>query len=302
MDTLRYLPFLDQAVHPALGLKPLALKDWIEIDDQFSSQLRLKTQLLAECYGDVFAAFPNTFEAQAEVLDCLLRHLLSHFPEVYEAQGNHLYNRRTGQRWCRDEFAMAPLELAARLVQEDLCLLLPGNKGIYQLSAACVCFPLRWSLREKLGQPVGQIHHRVPTYAKKLERPVDNVFARLRENYPGVRFNWSIVDAPDLFLAQDKQITAFNPAITAENAGQWLWLRVERQTLRRLTACGGVLFTIRTYIHPLAQVTAQPQASEGLLQAVQALQPDMQVYKNLLPFREALLMYLEQRSLAEVSV
>ncbi|MEO0457981.1 MAG: DUF3445 domain-containing protein [Cyanobacteria bacterium P01_A01_bin.114] len=285
-----------------MGLKPLALADWLEIDGQLNAHLACKADLLAERHQDVFVALPDTQSAQTEVLNLVTAHLLQTFPEIYQPLEQGICNLKTGQAWKFETFADAPLDLVGRLVQEDFCLLLLENllpenllpaKESYILSAASVCFPLRWTLREKIGQPVGQIHQRVPSYAQKLERPVDNVFARLRDGFPSLRFNWSIVDSPELYLAQNKFATGFNPAITAENAGQSLWLRVERQTLRRLPNSRGVLFTIRTYIYPLDKVVANPTIAKQLAAAIEALLPDMQIYKNLLPFRQSLLAYLE---------
>ncbi|MGI8933688.1 MAG: heme-dependent oxidative N-demethylase subunit alpha family protein [Phormidesmis sp.] len=65
------------------------------------------------------------------------------------------------------------------------------------------------------------------------------MFSRLRADFPSLRFNWSLVDSPELYLSQDKQITELDPTITADNAGQTLWLPVERQTLCRLTVSPG---------------------------------------------------------------
>ena len=290
----RYLPFMESRPHPVIGLKALTLENWLEIDAKFCAYLQCKAQLLSNRHADVFAALPGTRSVQAEVLDLLVDYLLTYAPELYKPVDNGICNLKTGETWVFDTFADAPLDLAGRLVQEDLCLLLPGANG-YVLAAASVCFPLRWSLQTKLGQPMGQIHQRVPTYAQKLEHPVDNVFTRLRESFPGVRFNWTIVDSPELFLEQDKLLTAFNDAITPDNAGQMLWLRVERQTIRRLPVSQGVLFTIRTHVYPLEQVIETPQIAAKLSQAVCSLRPEMQVYKNLRPFREALLGYLATR-------
>lgn len=286
-----YLPFMETTRHPAIGLKPLAMEHWIEIDEHFVADLNCKDELLAHHHRDVFVAMPDTQSAQMEVLQTLTTHLLAYFPSVYRSLNQGIYNLKTGQMFTVEEFTDAPLDLAGRLVQEDLCVLQSGERG-YILSAASVCFPLRWKLREKLGQPIGLIHQRVPGYAQKLERPVDNVFERLRDGFPALRFNWSIVDSPALYLDQDKLATAFNGAITVETAGEALWLRVERQTLRRLPLSGAVLFTIRTYIYPLEQVAADAAVAATLAHAIQNLMPDMQVYKNLLPFRQALLDYL----------
>jgi len=111
-----------------------------------------------------------------------------------------------------------------------------------------------------------------------------------------------------------KHAARFNNAITPENAGEKLWLRVERQTLRRLPLSGAVLFTIRSYVYLLAAVVerrsmerraaaraaAESAAGAAIAQqlsdAIQALTPDMQKYKNLLPFRQALLAYLSDRT------
>ena len=293
-----YLPFVKSSGHLVMGLKPLSIQNWIEIDDAFTAELALKAALLAHRYQDVFVALPHTQAAQQEALQMLSNHLLQYFPLRYQAQEKgmpcDIHNLKTEQSWDFADFAQAPLDLAARLVQEDLCLMLPNDQG-YRLAAASVCFPLRWSLKEKLGQPLSQIHQRVPDYSQRLARPVNNMFDRLKENSPALRFNWSLVDSPELHLAQSKQITQLNPTINADNAGASLWLRVEKQTLRRLPISRGIVFTIRTFVYALEKVTESPTIAAELAQAVQSLQPEMQVYKNLLPFRQALMSYLESR-------
>ncbi|EDX85476.1 hypothetical protein S7335_3177 [Synechococcus sp. PCC 7335] len=307
-----YLPFVGTKGRPAMGLRPLNIEDWIEIDKDFVSQLRYKAWLLAHRYEDVFVSSVESQAAQQECLDLLTEHLVQHFPDVYQIMGDRqakgeaiapstITNIRTKQTWHFSDFSLVPLDLAARLVQEDLCLMLPTKAG-YQLAAASVCFPLRWKLKEKLSQPISQIHHRVPGYTNKLARPVNHVFDSLRKEYPGIRFNWSIVDSPELHLTQEKHATEFDPSITIENIEEKLWLRVERQTLRRLPISRGVLFTIRTYVYPLTQVIKSPEVARQLADAVRLLHPDMQKYKNLMPFRQALLAYLDSYALSRTSV
>lgn len=276
-----------------MGLKPLQLPDWIEIDAAFAEQLRLKQTLLSQRYDDVFVHLPGSEAAQQEVLQLLIAHLLHYFPQHYQQQGHALHNRMTDQQWCIADFAAHPLDLAGRLVQEDLCLMLPIENQ-YVLAAASVCFPSRWSLQEKFGQPIADIHQHVPGYAEALERPVNHFFDRLKPEYPGYRLNWGIVDSPSLFLDQHKGNTAPDLTITPENAGERLWLRVERQTLRRLPVSNGVLFTIRTYVHALSQLMDNPGVAYSLKLAVQQIPTAMQIYKNLLPVRSALISYLEQ--------
>ncbi|NJN85026.1 MAG: DUF3445 domain-containing protein [Leptolyngbyaceae cyanobacterium SL_7_1] len=287
----KYLPFMD-GWRLALGLKPLAFAEWIEIDQTFVEQVTLKHTLLTERHNQVFASLPGSQVAQQEVLDTLVAHLLEHFPQYYQRQGDRLYNTLIHQSWNLNDFKENPLDLAGRLVQEDLCLMLPSDRG-YSLSAASVCFPSRWRLQEKMGQPITSIHEHIPDYPSKLERPVDQFFDRLKVEHPGYRLNWSLVDTPKLFLADAAPMVLSSQA-TRENLGKHLWLRVERQTLRRMPISDTVLFTIRSYLHPLEQLVADRDVAEKLAIAIQQMPAAMQAYKSISPVRSMLLEYLEQ--------
>ncbi|HEY9646081.1 MAG TPA: DUF3445 domain-containing protein, partial [Chroococcidiopsis sp.] len=234
--------------------------------------------------------------AQQEVLDLLLAHLPAHFPQHYHWQGDRFYNQLTAESWLPSDFAAQPIDLAGRLVQDDLCLMMPSPEG-YRLAAASLCFPLHWRLRDKLGLPVAQIHEPVPGYTPALERPVDSFFERLRPDCPGYRLNWSIVDTPELFLGDfghSQERPAVAESLTPETVGDRLWLRVERQTLRRLPQSNGVLFGIHTYINPLRSLADYPDIAAGLAEAIAQIPPDMQQYKNLLPVRDPVLQYLNR--------
>lgn len=305
MKQALYFPFAEGQWQLKMGLRSLDLATWIEVDDEFSPYLARKRELLHHHYADVWAALPGSETGQQEVLALLLEHLPTRFPTHYQREVGRITNRITGERWNLDEWGDRPLDLAGRLVQEDLCLMLPGSTppnandlsnptdNGYRLAAASLCFPLYWRLQEKLGQPIGQIHAPVPGYAKTLERPVDGFFSRLQPHSPGYRFNWSIVDTPELFLGLHRQHQMAD-SISAEAAGERLWIRVERQTLRRLLLSNGVLFTVRTYVYPLAILVQHPAAARGLQAAIAQIPPQMQLYKSINPIRAALDGYLSQ--------
>lgn len=276
----------------ALGLKPLSLVEWIEIDQTFVEQVTLKHTLLTERHSEVFASLPGSQAAQQEVLDTLVAHLLEHFPQFYQRQDDRLHNTLIQQTWNLNDFKDNPLDLAGRLVQEDLCLMSPSDRG-YVLSAASVCFPSRWRLQEKMGQPIALIHEHIPDYPNKLERPVDQFFDRLKVEHPGYRLNWSLVDSPNLFLADATPMVPASP-VTHQNLAKHLWLRVERQTLRRMPSSNNILFTIRSYLHPLEQLAADRDVAKKLAIAIQQMPATMQAYKSIAPIRSMLLEYLEQ--------
>jgi hypothetical protein len=289
----QYLPFAQGSWRMSMGLKPLRLEDWIEIDDHLTHELALKHHLLQTRYTHVFASMSGSETAQQEALNILLEHLTGHFPAHYQIENGAIAHSLTGDRWLLSDFADRPLDLAGRLVQDDLCLMLPGPEG-YILGAGSVCFPSRWSLQEKIGKPMAQIHHPVPGYDTALQRPVNNFFDHLRVDCPSWRLNWSIVDTPDLALPPDYRNHRHQDIITGENAGDKLWVRVERQTLRRLPLSNAILFGIHTYVYPLKMLESKSEARHGLASAIQQMPIEMQHYKNLIPIRTALLDYLRR--------
>ena len=82
-----YLPFVKAKGQPTLGLQPLALADWIEVDQDFGAQLAYKAALLADQHEIVFSALPESLAAQKETLDLLVAHLLHYFPAMYQPFG-----------------------------------------------------------------------------------------------------------------------------------------------------------------------------------------------------------------------
>ncbi|HZO82155.1 MAG TPA: DUF3445 domain-containing protein [Candidatus Binataceae bacterium] len=301
-------PFADGNYSLALGLVPMSEETWLDIDDDYATEMREKARRLREEYADVFIALPGSERGQAETLEILLEHLIAYYPNFFRISGRksasgtdngldpsgRVENLINGETWRVDDFAHAPLDLAARLVQEDLCLMSPDGTGTYVLTAGSVCFPLRWELRDKIGLPMAAIHHPVPGYDAKLAAPADRYMAGLKPHKPSWRCNWSIVDAPDLYLKQRRHKQGLDTSITADNAGAKLWIRSERQTLRKLPRSGDVLFTIRTYIRPLSVLEGLPTVAAGLAQALDKLPSEMRSYKNQLPIRDALLGYLSR--------
>ena len=145
-----------------------------------------------------------------------------------------------------------PLDRAGRLVQEDLCLLGPDRAG-WVLEAASLCFPSRWRLADKLGRSQQEVHGPVEGYRATLATRVDRLFDRLGER-PVWRRNWFVHPDPTLF--QPERPAGGDPVVPAERCRDELYVRSERQTLRRLPDSGWVLFTIRTQQESLGALLA----------------------------------------------
>lgn len=236
----------------SMGTRGLEASAWLLPDDDRERDLALKASLLTERHDEVFAALPAPVAHQAS------REVLA----LVEAAIGH----RSGDR------SLHPLDAAGRLVQEDLCLLVIRD-GAPHLDAASLCFPSYWRLRDKLGQPLAAVHSPVAHYADELAKKVDRFISRLAVDRPVWRRNWSIHDDPTYFLPDPTPPVAVDPP-------RGLWLRSERQTLRRLSTPDSVLFTIRTQQVPLVVLAQRRDVARRMAAAIEAWSPQLAAYKG----------------------
>ena len=286
-----HLPYDPGPYRMAMGLQACPPDALIELDSACPAQLGERARLLKGRPADVVACMPSGEAACGELASHLLGLLPARFPDCYQPAGGGVRNHLTGE--TLDPAAMAPLDLIGRLVAEDFCLIRPGAAGPI-LVAAVLCFPARWVLAEKLGKPLLEVHARVPAYAEKLGAPVDRFMTRLKAGRVAMRLNWSVIDDPALFQLAGKFRDGADASITAENALEKLFLRVERQTFLLLHGSATVAFGIRTHVYPLARVVAVPGEAGRLAGAVRALPVEMARYKSLGRFRGALLEALDR--------
>ena len=261
-----YAPFMEaRTAHPP-GLMPLDPAAWLTCDPDYAAQMAARDALLAAPDPEVVAALPEAAAALAE-LRALLLDDLAERPEWRMERG--ACRRPDGARVALD---LDTLTLAGRLCQEDFLLMAPGEPE-FRLVAGVLCFPSRWSLSEKLGRALTAIHGPVPIYDATMARRVNRVFAALAPERPLMRVNWLVAPTDRLRLAQREAEKAPHGGRDGGRDGRF-WLRTERQTLRRLTITGAVVFTVKTTLTPLAALT---QAQRGALGARLAEWPEADI-------------------------
>jgi hypothetical protein len=287
-----YMPFDKGRFRLSMGIISLNLDEWLEPDEYYYRELLEKEALLANQNNEVFQSKKGSQLAQQEVLDLITDYMNTFHSELVRIDGDKIFIDGIKRNFSRKEFAEMPLNLAGRIVQEDLCLMAPGDTG-YTLEAASLCFPSRWRLIDKIGRRMVDIHSPVPDYENKLARPVDRYFDKLDINKPVWRVNWSLTDDPDLYQPIRKTSTDYARSINSKNAGDLIFLRCERQTLRRLPNTGWILFSIKTYVDKVSALACQPEALVDLAHSVKNMSADMQQYKNIAPYRKQLLEYLD---------
>jgi len=290
-----HLPFEAGEYRMSMSLTSVPDSEWFELDARYPDEMEQRRQLLAQRYDEVFGALPGTEDARAEALELIVANLVQHHPAWFDRADQRLQNGLTGETWTVAPPEIDPLELAGRLVQEDLCIIQDAADGP-RFTAAVLCFPSRWRLHEKLGRPLAAVHGRVPMYADRLARPVDRFMRHVKPGHIAQRLNWSVMDDPALFQTGGHFRGGTNPAITANNAGKALNLRVERQTLRRLPRSDAVLFGIRVHVYELARAIATPALAECLAEAVRALPAELNNYKSLGTVCDALLAWLDGKA------
>ncbi len=222
---------------PALGFSVETLLP----DARVSGPLRMGLVRLAE--SEWLAPDPNlacrnaAFDAHPEAVHVL--------PEARAAE----------TELCEMLGVSGGIEQAARAHWEDFCILTqdaPGSE--YRLTGAAVAFPTDWHLSEKMGRAIVKVHEPIDGYAEQLSAGVDRFLAGLRAPHVFGRTNaFVMANGMYRYLPTDDPATRFSH-VTPENAGTTLFVRCERETLRRLPKTQAIVFTIGVHVTALGSL------------------------------------------------
>ncbi len=247
-----------------IGLEPIEISEWLEIDELFTSEIEQKKELYKNNFKDIYQEHDDAKEAQLELFNTLSKHIDTyHNGHTFPKEGSSLLHK------------------ASLMVQEDLVLMIPDNNQFF-LGAASLCSPSNWSLTDKFNKSLLNLHEDVPSYEKEIGSRVDNFFTKLPSDRIFQRFNWSIYEDPLLFQpARSKADIKRSKSIDSSNAGELLFLRVERQTIRKLPETLSVVFTIRVHVDPLCSIKEDLSLLTDLNLALDNLSKKMKIYKSI---------------------
>ena len=247
-----------------IGLTQLDLRQWFEIDDQLADYRIERDRLAASERQKVLRLEPGTEAAQAEVRRLIEANLRENHPDV---------------AFPEDSGGPDLLE-AARVVQDDLVLMRRDDSG-WRLVGAALFFPSSWSLEDKFSLPLDQIHGNVPGFGPGTRNAsmMARIFDFLKVDQPVQRMNWSLYPTPTLHHPYRASDRAKNPGRHKLDAASYI--RAERQTLVKLPESGDILFGIRIYLDPLAELAKHPHTKRDLRAALLALTQEERDYKGL---------------------
>lgn len=257
-SSLPFAPWLDPAAWRLPGMQPLEGAGWLLRDDAFAGQMALRDRLLTDKRQDVLAVMPEAGDAAAE---CLSRVLDALARDPGYTIGETTILRPDGVTVPLDR--TDPLLTIGRLIQEDVCLLLPGPEG-HVLAGAALCFPASWTLAEKIGRALPGVHRPVKQYDESLTRRVQRMFDTIRPEQPLWRSNALLYDRPDLHAPRREDEGARHVS------GGGRYLRSERQTLSRLPETGAVVFTIHTFVVPVDRLSDDQRSTLDAVRERQA--------------------------------
>ena len=224
------IPYEWQKVTKLPGVMPLNPHEWIIFDDAYIDQMA-EREVLLKNNNDVIVKDKNSEEAARELLYATLHFLCS--ADGFEVSEKQVITR--DKRIVKIDYNK-PLLTCGLLVQNDFCVMQKID-GQHVLSAAVLCFPANWRLKEKFMKPLFSIHRNVPEYSPEIAKRVDRIFDGIRVAQPMWRFNVLEYSDPTLYqpYRRNKEL---KPS----------YVRSERQTFLKLPDTGAVIFGIHTFV------------------------------------------------------
>jgi len=159
--------------------------------------------------------------------------------------------------------------------EPDYLLLTRENEAI-RLVCGCVCFPSSWSLEEKIGKPIEEIHEIVPALNSSIGRQIHTFLEKLKPGVCWTRSNWGLSRSAERNQHPKRKLPRLD-----ENVGvDEVFFRIEEQSLVALPRTNGILFGIRIKVVPLRKFIGTP-AAEKLRFALETMPEPMAQYKGL---------------------
>lgn len=184
------------------------------------------------------------------------------------------------------------LDEAAREVASDWVLLEPDERGRFSIAAGAVCFPSHWSLPEKAGRPLHEVHGPVPRLNDSLARSIDTFLAKLAPGICWERENWGLTADERLDQHPRHRLRELDGSQDLD----MVWVRLEQQLFARF-AGGGLYFGISVSHHRLDRlVEREPGLAPRVAKALRSMPEEVARYKSLNGARSALAERLELRA------
>ena len=246
---------------------------------------------------------PHLIDAEWDTLELLMESLAKDYPEQFLLIKNgaewHWINRPLAidQRFTFGDASTLPyppFEFITRQVQGDFTLQDQRDNNLF-VEGGMVTTQADWSLNFDAGMSFMEWHGPVPLAHQSgvFERALTYLL-RLQYGKPVRRLNWTLTANPRLDTSPENY-PIWGPekaAISPENVGARLCLRVEVQTLTRLPRSNAILFGIRGYLIRLEELTRVRKWAKRMHRVIRDLHPEIAAYKGMAGYRQIVVDYL----------
>ena len=299
----RYMYSVNIEPHRRGGPTP-AFANSFDIDEHYVVECRERALVLAQDSRRC-QVLPHMMPAQWDVVELCMESLAADYPESFSLQKDgdrwNWINRPLGieQRFVfgrPETLPLPPFEYITRQMQGDFTLQ-DQRDGDLWMDGGMVTTQADWSLDFDLGMSFKQWHAPVPKAHEMgvFDRALRYLLA-LQLGSPVRRLNWTITINPRLDTAPETY-PAWGPeraTVTSENVAERMHLRVELQALFRLPRSNAILFSIRCYMLPLAEIARVRKWRVRLHRVLRDLDPELVEYKGMTRYREVAVAWLSQ--------
>ena len=252
MSVAKYYPFNGERGRLRLGLNSIALSEWLLYGDDFKNRVQEKKQLIKSEGERVLCAMQNSIDAQQELLDLLLAHLIKYHSKEFDVTDESIHSRLDNLFYFYADYKNNPLELASYIAGDDICLLEEGSED-FKLVAASVCAPTWWDLQEKIGRSLSDIHAPIADLEEKIGRMIRHFLKNLKVDNCFQRSNWFLFTRPDYCVFPNSyDFYSDMKNVSLDNIESTLFLRIERQTFRRMEKSNHIVFGIKVYVEQIS--------------------------------------------------
>lgn len=305
-----------------MGIKKLDPQDWLLVESSYKRVLAEKHRIVTNSHPDyppekdlkastVFWT-PEADKAIREFYDVVTVYMCSKYPMHFIREKGVIYNNITGERVpysSKDVAGKQCLSHLSRIIEEDFIILLkdPSREHEkdgteYFFKGGVFAFAAGFDPRDRFNMPLSYVHHPIPGYEAKLKLLMNRFFGRLEPGQFVTRSNFSVQTHPKYYVdnankGHNTPETDIQIPIPYESLDfdKDVHYRSERQTLTKLPELGAVVFSIRTYLHPMREIKDEPvQVRERLIGAIRGFPDDISQYKRSGEWGPPVIKYLEE--------
>jgi dimethylamine monooxygenase subunit A len=272
------------------GPKGSVFEHMFDVDEHYVSEMRDRAMVLAEdplrCQS-----LPHMELAGWDLLELIMENFAKDYPQWFSLtkNGNHWHwiNRplNIDQKFTfldASTLPYGPMEYITRQAQGDFTLQDQRDDDLW-MEAGMVTTQADWSLDFDIGMRFHEWHAPVPMAHEMgvFDRAL-KFLLRLQLGAPVRRFNWTMTVDP-LLDTSPETYPIWGPtraSLTPDTVGSRMHLRVELQTLIRLSRSNAMVFPIRCYLIRFDELVTVPKWGRRLHRVVRDIPEALAAYKG----------------------